>query len=153
MEENKKDKTNMYENGKIYTIRSPHTSKYYIGSTCNPLSKRFYNHKSGFNAYNKNSDFKKSYLTSFEVIRYSDAYIELLEVFPCKSKIELTKREGELIREHKDNVVNKVINGRTAKEWSSQTVTCECGKVINICNKGHKKTIEHMWAVPKDFIK
>jgi hypothetical protein len=38
---------NKYENGKIYTIRSPHTDKYYIGSTIASLKKHFYQHKSG----------------------------------------------------------------------------------------------------------
>ena len=37
-----------YKNGKIYTIRSFQTDKYYIGSTCTMLSKRFSNHKSNY---------------------------------------------------------------------------------------------------------
>ncbi len=42
-------------------------------------------------------------------------YIELFENFPCNSKEELNKREGEIIREI--GTVNKQIAGRTDKEW------------------------------------
>ena len=65
---------NKYHNGKIYTIRSPHTDKYYIGSTTQPLHKRLYGHRRGYEFYIKK---KKRYMTSFEVIKYDDNYIEL----------------------------------------------------------------------------
>ena len=42
-------------------------------------------------------------------------YIELFENFPCNSKEELNKREGEIIREI--GTVNKQIAGRTKKEY------------------------------------
>jgi hypothetical protein len=84
---------NKYENGKIYTIRSPHTDKYYICSTIASLKKHFYQHKSGL-------------YKSKEIIDAGDAYIELLENFPCKSKNELEKREGELLRQFKNEIVN-----------------------------------------------
>ena len=42
-------------------------------------------------------------------------YIELFENFPCNSKEELNKREGEIIREI--GTVNKTIAGRTHKEY------------------------------------
>jgi len=99
-----------YQKGQIYTIRSYQTDKYYIGSSCSPLSKRLYEHKISY----KNN---KTYITCFEILKFDDAYIELLETFPCNSKAELTKREGELIREHKDNIVNKRIEGRTDAEY------------------------------------
>lgn len=84
-----------YNNGKIYTIRSPHTDKYYIGSSTQSLSKRFSLHK---------NDLK--YCSSKEIITLGDSYIELLENFPCKSKDQLNAREYQLIREHKNYLVN-----------------------------------------------
>lgn len=87
-----------YKNGKIYTIRSPHTEKVYIGGTTQPLFKRFYFHK-------KNLD-----TTAREIIALGDAYIELLEEFPCENKNQLCKREGELIRATK-NCINKRVEG------------------------------------------
>ena len=85
-----------YKNGKIYAIRSNQTEKFYIGATTQPLCKRFYGHKHGLG------------FSSKELIdNYDDAYIELLESFPCENREQLYKRENELIREHKDNLVNK----------------------------------------------
>ncbi|MDR3596478.1 GIY-YIG nuclease family protein [Clostridium sp.] len=95
-----------YDNGKIYTIRSYQTDKYYIGSTCSSLHKRLYQHRKD---YERNLQGKSKYITSFEILQYDDAYIELLEEFECKSSCELHKREGEKIRENIDNVVNKQI--------------------------------------------
>ena len=47
---------------------------------------------------------------------YKDAYIELIEDFPCNSKKELNRREGQHIRNN--DCVNKNIAGRTKKEWN-----------------------------------
>ena len=106
--------TNKYNNSFIYTIRSPHTEKLYIGSTTQILCKRFANHKTDYNLYVNN---KKNYITSFKIIELGDSYIELLEQINCDSKIQLEMREGELIRIHKDLCVNKIIAGRTDEQY------------------------------------
>jgi hypothetical protein len=102
-----------YQNGKIYSLRSYQTDDIYIGSTTNPLSKRFYQHKSKYNRWLNDS---YHYVSSFELFKYDDVYYELIECFPCNSKDELYKREGEITRET-ENCVNKFIAGRTAREW------------------------------------
>ncbi len=112
-----KQQENKYQNGKIYMIKSPYTDKYYIGSTMNDLHRRFYNHNSDYKRF---LDGKYGNITSFEIIKLGDAYIELLEVFPCNSKHELLKREGEFIQEHRLNCVNKCIAGRTTKEYNKE---------------------------------
>ena len=99
-----------YANGKIYTIRSYQTDKYYIGSTTQPLSKRLSGHKTKFNQGNMDTK-------SVEIVKYEDAYIELLEDYPCSNKRQLNKREGQLIRQYKNECVNKNIAGRTIKEY------------------------------------
>lgn len=105
-----------YLNGKIYTIRSYQTDMFYIGSTTAPLTKRFSQHNCNYNK-NKHSNI-------IEIFKHGDAYIELLEEFPCKNKNELNKREGELIRQHKNNCVNIQIPCRTPyeqqKEWAEK---------------------------------
>ena len=103
-----------YKNGLIYTIRSPHTDNIYIGSTCQRLSKRLYMHRNGYNSHKNGSG---KYTSSHKIIEFGDEYIELLETYPCNSKIELHKREGELIREYKDVCVNMCVAGRTKKQW------------------------------------
>ena len=105
---------NKYNNSFIYTIRSPHTDKFYIGSTTQNLCKRFANHKSDYNLHVNN---KKNYITSFKIIELGDSYIELLEQINCDSKIQLEMREGELIRIHNDLCINKNIVGRTPKQY------------------------------------
>jgi hypothetical protein len=99
-----------YKNGKIYTLRSPHTDKYYIGSTTTILAKRLYCHKSQFNQYIKGNQ-NYHYMTSYELFILGEVTIELLEEYSCENKMQLEKREGQLQREHKNNLVNKVIAG------------------------------------------
>lgn len=102
-----------YQNGKIYSIRSHQTDDIYIGSTARSISKRFYTHKSNYDRWLNDLH---NYVSSFELFKYDDVYYELIECFPCNSKDELRKREGEIIRET-ENCVNKVIAGRTKKQY------------------------------------
>lgn len=156
-----------YQNGKIYTIRSHQTDKYYIGSTCSPLHKRLYDHKADYKQFLKGG----KRLSSIEIVKYDDAYIELLELCPCNSRSELTKREGELIREHKNNIVNIKIDGRTKKEYrqtnkdiireqkkeyyqenkeriqerDAKKEICDCGKSYTVGHKSrHIKSSKHI---------
>ena len=157
-----------FQNGKIYTIRSFQTEKYYIGSTNHKtLSQRLSKHKGSYREWLKD---KKKYITSFEILKYDDYYIELLELYPCNLKAELHKREGELIRLHKDSLVNMCIPCRTHKEYyidnkeiilvkakrhnyiyrvenkqkirdyKTQPYHCECGKVIQLDKKARHCT-------------
>jgi DNA anti-recombination protein RmuC len=60
-------------------------------------------------------------MTSFKILEYDDdAYIELIEEYPCESKMQLNKREGEVMR-NTPNCVNRCIAGRTDKEYREDT--------------------------------
>ena len=107
--------SNKYTNGKIYSLRSPNLEKYYIGSTTQPLHKRFHEHKKHYDSF---CEERRNGISSFEVIKAGDCYIELIEEFPCKNRMELRKREGEIQRQHKDEIVNKREEGRTKKQWA-----------------------------------
>lgn len=98
---------NIYQRGQIYSIRSHKTNLIYIGSTVQPLHVRFGGHKKSSNK-----------CSSREIIKYADAYIELLELFPCNSKKELNKREGYIIRQL--DCINKKIEGRTQQEYNAE---------------------------------
>lgn len=102
-----------YQNGKIYSIRSHQTNMIYIGSTTQTLAQRLTKHMSGYKAYLVNG---KRYTSSYEIIKYGDSYIELVEVFPCSNKMELCKREGQFIRTT-ENTTNRRIEGRTKQEY------------------------------------
>lgn len=93
-----------YQKSKIYVIRSAQTDQVYVGSTTQRLSKRFYDHKN-----------KANLCTSKLMLEFDDAYIELIEKYPCNDGEELRRREGEWIR--KLNSVNIVIPCRTRKEY------------------------------------
>jgi hypothetical protein len=69
-------------------------------------------HRANFKRYNKG---RYNYVTSFELLKYDDAYIELIELYPCNSKTELDRGEGIHIRQL--DCVNKRIEGRTRAEW------------------------------------
>jgi hypothetical protein len=58
-----------------------------------------------------------TFVSSFKMLEYDDAFIELYENFPCSSREELRRREGEVIREFGERCINKVIAGRTHKEY------------------------------------
>ena len=103
-----------YSRGKIYCLRSPHTDKVYIGSTCEPyLSRRLVKHRGVFKRWKK--DTSRPYVTSFVILECGDAYIELLELYPCSSRDELHAKEGEYMRKMK--CVNRCIAGRGRKQY------------------------------------
>lgn len=104
-----------YSNGKIYTIRNRNDdTKIYVGSTIQPLYKRFYKHKS-------KSKQCMNYLLYKEVNNdWTNWYIELYENYPCNSKEELLKREGEVIR--LIGTLNMIIAGRDKKEYRIENI-------------------------------
>ena len=140
------DKVSKYANGKVYTIRSPHTDKLYVGSTCSPLYKRWYAHKSDWTNGTR----------SREIISAGDAYIELYELYPCTCKEELEKREHEVIRSYGKLAVNKY-NGikmpeRTKEEKykiSHEVMQCkDCGKEY----KRYYKSCHEFSRYHKDYL-
>ena len=90
-----------YQRGAIYTIRSPNTDRFYIGSTVQPLNKRLGDHRG---AYEKYQNGNSNYNPSFEVLEAGNYYIEMLEVFPCNTKRELQDRVIYWIRNHERNI-------------------------------------------------
>ena len=108
-----------YKNGKIYKIVDNAYTKMYIGSTTQILSKRFYLHKSKYLKWKNGSQHKFSVFDIFDEFEIENCKIELIELYPCNSKEELEKKEGEHIRNN--NCVNKRIEGRTKKEYTFDT--------------------------------
>jgi hypothetical protein len=106
-----------YQKGKIYSIRSHQTDKYYIGSTCLGLCQRLHKHRKNYKSYLND---KGNYISSIEILKYEDHYIELLEDFSCKSKRELEKREGELQRQYKNDIVNNYYAHNTPEQLKEQ---------------------------------
>jgi len=99
-----------YKNSKIYKLVSLQTDKIYIGSTTQPLYKRFGKHKTVENK-----------CMSKELIKYDDCKIILIENLECNNKEELCKRERYYIDLYKDIIINKYIPSRTTKEYNEDT--------------------------------
>ena len=98
-----------YQNGKVYAIRSHSTDKIYIGSTTQKLFKRLSSHV---------ADYKRNHcVSSREILKFNDYYIELICDYSCERKEQLCAKEGEYIRQYKDKCVNKRIAGRSDKEY------------------------------------
>lgn len=98
--------------GFIYIIRSHQTDDVYYGSTTQMLCKRMASHRGNYKLWLNG---KYGCNSSFDILKYDDAYIELVEEIEFSNKQELIAREGHHIREN--NCVNKNIAGRTPKEW------------------------------------
>ena len=155
-----------FASGKIYAIKSHNSTMVYIGSTTGSLETRLFQHRKKFDDFSKGG---KKYLSSFEVIRYPDNYIELVEDFPCHTKQELLKREGHIIRRTLFTT-NKNIPGRSPKEYYDENKikilgnvrkwyrdnkvrnntrrnvhhTCSCGGKYTLRNRStHKKSKIH----------
>ena len=102
-----------YENGKIYVIKSYQTNDAYIGSTTKKLSNRLSMHKANYKRWKAG---KYHYVTSYEIIKFDDCYVELVEDYACNSRQELETREGIVCKTY-NNAINKVIAGRTRAEY------------------------------------
>ena len=100
--------------GKIYIIENPYNNKVYIGST-NNFKKRINNHN-----YNFKNDNTKNLYTNLKDVNINDIQYNILEEVIYNNKIELLRREGEFIKEYRENnnynVINKKIPGRTHRE-------------------------------------
>jgi hypothetical protein len=95
-----------YTQGKIYVLRSPNTDLVYLGSTTQTLSQRMAKHRSDFKRYR--DGIKTDFRTSFYIFESGDAYIELLESFPCNYVEELTAKEYIYVRQYGEKCCNKL---------------------------------------------
>ncbi len=132
---------NIYNNGNIYTIRCrTDNNLIYVGSTTQPLRKRWFTHKSRINNIKFNTSLL--YRTMIEIGK-EHFYIELYESYNCNSKEELNRREGEVIREI--GTLNNNITGRTRKEYRNDNKKhykewCEDNKEqLKVYNLEYKK--------------
>lgn len=98
---------------KIYRLKSVQTPNCYYGSTTLPLSIRKTQHKSFHKRWLIG---KYHFVSSFEICKFPDIYIELVEDFPCTCKKDLLDRE-DLYISTDPLCINKNRPGRSTKEW------------------------------------
>ena len=132
----------VYQNGTIYCIRNTITTDIYVGSTCHPLHKRMAEHKNNMNCNSCNH--VKLYQKMIE-LGYDVFYIELYEEYPCNNNQELTKREGEVIKQI--GTLNQVVAGRSKEEYykdNFETIQ-QMKKVYQEKNKEYLKLKSKEW--------
>jgi hypothetical protein len=97
--------------GYVYSIRSHQTEQVYYGSTSQTLSQRMTDHRADYKRYLAGH---YHWVTSFHIMCFEDAYIEMCRVVEYDVKQELHAVEMSCIRENK--CVNKVQPGRTREQ-------------------------------------
>jgi hypothetical protein len=129
-----------YKNGKIYRLVLDDTNEEYIGSTTQPLSKRFSSHKTNFSRM-RNGDKKVSYYSCFHLFEKGTPQIFLIEDFPCESKRHLEKREREILEQRRrDGIVcvNKSLPSRSDAEYKADNRE----KILDDCKAYYQKNRE-----------
>ena len=107
-----------YQRGKIYKLISIQTDLVYYGSTIeNTLTNRLSGHRT---SYKKWLNGKDDYVTSFEIVKYDDCKIILVESYPCNTKYELTAREQYYIDKNVCVNKNKANTGLNRKDYFNQ---------------------------------
>jgi hypothetical protein len=133
----------------------------YIGSTCQSLAIRKAGHKRNYKSWKIG---KRTFTTSFKLFEddKDNVDIVLIENVNCNNKEELHKRERFYIETI--NCVNKIIVGRTSKEWredNKDIITknkkipheCECGSIFRKDDKvQHERTIKHQNFIKSQII-
>jgi len=139
----------------------------YVGSTTS-FKHRKYQHKNS--CYNeKSAGYNRNV---YKFIRENGGWgnwdMILVESYPCKSSLDLHKREREIIEELK-STLNKNIPSRTNKEWyddnkeymkehyeknKEQTILCACGTIIHKnAEKSHVNSKKHLNGLHSHHLK
>lgn len=130
---------NKYHNGRIYKIVSHQTSDVYIGSTCRSLKERLREHRKHYKGYLNG---KYHYVTSYEILKYDDHDIILLEYFKCLNKEELHARERYYIESM--TCVNKIVPGRTIQQWREDNKDVIADKSKQYRNDNKEDLVKYM---------
>ena len=92
--------------------------KCYYGSTTEPLSKRMERHRRCYKQYLETGKVDTNSRILFSEYGVENCKIFLVEDFPCDTKEQLLRREGEYIRNNE--CVNKQVAGRTHQEYHDE---------------------------------
>ncbi len=140
--------------GNIYCLRSLRTNNVYIGATTQNLKRRLQEHKNDFKLYLEN---KRGYISSFEIVKYNDVYIEELHESEFNTIHDIHLLERYFIEINGDNVVNQRLPTRTKHEYMieysrtrlNERYICQScnGKYSRNSVYVHKLTNKHMLSL------
>ena len=133
--------------GRVYKIKSRHHRQVYIGSTRKLLATRFAEHVAEYEKFKRG---EASFVTSFELIKLGDAWIELIHEDTFESDEALRMLEQHHIDRH--GTVNRIRAYSSAEQkhatriknkraYNKERLTCHvCGRVMRRDTlKEHKK--------------
>ncbi len=98
--------------GRIYRIVSSECDGVYVGSTTAQLKTRFCKHQNHYKRYLYGDG---NFCTSYEIVKFTDAKMELVHEGLFDSKKDMEKFEGDTIRTT-PNAVNKRLAGRSKQQ-------------------------------------
>ena len=125
-----------YQRGKIYKIISNQTNDVYYGSTIEPyLTNRLSGHRKCYKCWLNG---KHNYITSYELVKFDDAKIILVEDFPCETKDQLHSREQYHIDNNECVNKNKSFCGLSKLEYNKQYREENKEKMLE-CNKQYRE--------------
>ena len=101
-----------YSKAKIYKILNTVNDSCYIGSTCQPLSKRMAKHRITMKSENKNKNKLYQIMNELGVDNF---YIELVKECTVENIEQLRAIEGTYIRQL--GTLNMQVAGRSKKQW------------------------------------
>jgi hypothetical protein len=124
--EDTKDKAD-YSQGKIYKIVCNKTGLVYIGSTYRSLEQRLIEHENDMKhfikIYKTNPDKlkKTTFCTSFFIFLNKDYKIELIENYPCNTRLELETKECYYMKLNQEsvNLLRWPLNGKPTFDINS----------------------------------
>lgn len=134
-----------YKNGKIYKITDNAYTKMYIGSTTQPLSKRFSKHKIDYKQWKDNKCNKIMIFEIFDEFGVENCKIELIEEYECENRSQLERKEGEHIKNNE--CINKYIAGRTHKEYVQDNKE----RIDEYKKEWYEQNINRLTAYKKDW--
>ena len=118
----------------------------YVGSTCQPLSKRMVCHRSDANKPNRQH---YPLYTKMKEYGIENFYIELIEAYPCVNNEELRKREGPYIREF--GTLNKRIEDRTRQEYDRESYHNNREKELTLKKEYYEKNRDTISTLKKEY--
>ena len=140
--------------GKIYILSSIKCEKFYIGSTTVTLEERLQRHIESYEDWLKNN-FETGYISSFEILKYNEYEIKLLEHCPDQTGWYLLEREQYHQILNYKNIVNIIIPGKdVSKKFvvpCDHIYTCSCG--ITMLNKYQVRRTHSLGIVHRQRIR
>ena len=141
---------NIYLRTAIYKLSciEPDVSEIYIGSTTN-IQKRIYRHKSGCNNPNSSKYNYKLYRFIRDNQGWDRWRLDVIELYPCNSKIEAAQRERFWI-EQRGATLNCQLPARTAEE--KRTVGIDRTKKWMVDKRDHWNEYQRNYSAKKRLL-